>query len=660
MSPLKFINNINLSVKLPIIIALFGITSCVGVSSYFLTANTTALKIEGPKNLERTTESTLIDMEHYVEYLEDSLMEQSELAETLKALNELKISNKEVNKQQAYAKYQTRFRSYIKKQGYADLYLIDKQGNVIFSVAKQADLGTNINYGVYKNSSLGRAFRLAMAPNASSHAHVGDYAPYSAVDDKIFTFIATSVVNKQNETVGAIAVRIDAHHFDKFMKPIGHQGEVAMIAKDRYYRTNSAVKGQESINRIFKKQLPEAFTDVINSANVASNKAQDDTEKNTVPAVQTVMLNGQKIYATIKSLEFQGVDWKFVGTQTEADMYADLHQMQQNMLLALVGISLLLGFLGYLLSQQIAQPIVQLTTAMQELAKGNEHVTVIGQDRADELGQMAQAVQVFKENLIQKNILTKKLLHFANQLEATVHEGMGNMSEELSGLLRATHKMEVGAQRANQGVQDVSAASTQLSTAANEISKQVSKTSTMANDANTEGTQATDMMHHLFQTTNSIGEVIGLIKGVTEQTNLLALNATIEASRAGEAGKGFAVVASEVKELARQTAKATQDIAQQIENVQVEAGRSTKSIEAIAHLIYEVSSSSQNMASAVEEQTATLCDITSSLAGVSEYTAGFLDNVQDIKQATTRVSAQRSLIEEELSQFLEQLRAVNR
>ncbi len=499
-----------------------------------------------------------------------------------------------------------------------------------------------------------------MAPDAGTHAHVGDYAPYPAVEDKVFTFMATNVANKQNELVGAIAIRIDAHHFDKFMKPIGHQGEVAMIAKDRYYRSNSAVKGEESINRILKKQLPEAFTEVINSANVASNKAEGDTAENTVPAVQSVMLNGQKIYTTIKSLEFQGVDWKFIGTQTEADMYTDLNTMQRNVLLGLVGISVLLGFLGYLLSQQISKPIIQLTNAMNTLATGNEYVTITGQERGDELGQMAQAVQVFKENLLQKNRLTQKLMNFANQLEETVNEGMGNMAEELSTLLKATHKMELEAEQTNKGVQDVSVASAQLSTAANEISRQVGKTSSMAKDANEEGTQATDMMHHLVQATNSIGEVIGLIKGVTEQTNLLALNATIEASRAGEAGKGFAVVASEVKELARQTARATQDIAQQIENVQTEAGQSTKSIEAIASLIQEVSSSSQNMASAVEEQTATLCDITSSLAGVSSSAATFIDNVQAIKHATTRVSAQRSVIEEELSQFLEQLRTVNR
>jgi hypothetical protein len=91
MSPMKAINNMKLSVKLPITIALFGIVSCIGVSGYFLSENTTSLKIEGPKNLERTTESTLIDMEHYVEYLEDSLMEKASLPETLKALEDLKI-----------------------------------------------------------------------------------------------------------------------------------------------------------------------------------------------------------------------------------------------------------------------------------------------------------------------------------------------------------------------------------------------------------------------------------------------------------------------------------------------------------------------------------------------------------------------------------------
>ena len=285
MFPLKFINNVNLSVKLPIIIALFGIISCVGVSGYFLTENTTALKIEGPKNLERTTESTLIDMEHYVEYLEDSLMGQADWPEVLRGIREMGKTFTTPARQQVYNQYRGFFQQYIKKKGYADLYLMDKQGNIIFSVAKQADYGTNIKNGVYKNTGLGKAYRLAMSPEGPDHAHMADFAPYSAMEDKIFTFMAHRVVDEKDETLGTIAIRLEAHHFDKFMKSIGHAGEVSMVAADRYYRSNSVVKGQESTNRILKQQLHAVFADVLQNANKPEQP------------VQTVVENGQTVYA---------------------------------------------------------------------------------------------------------------------------------------------------------------------------------------------------------------------------------------------------------------------------------------------------------------------------------------------------------------------------
>jgi methyl-accepting chemotaxis protein len=672
----RTLDNIKINQKLPLTILLFGLIPALIISSYFLYTNSETLKIEGPKNLERITQGVLIDMEHHVEYLEDTLMGQAEWPQVLNAIRTLgkaytpEGKKNNVASSTAYARsmadYRSLFEQYIKKQHYADLLLFDNAGNVIFSVAKDADFGTNIKSGQWKQTGLAKAYRAAIDPDGVDHGQMADFAPYPAADNTIYSFMAHRVVDEHDEPLGVIAVRFQANQFDSFMKKIGKEGETFITAKDRYYRTNSQLT---KTNQVLKQQAPDVLEDVFADASKDNAKAQ------------LIQFKGKPTYAFARELEFQGIDWFYVGTQPADDMFAALHEMQWLTVLGLMALSAGLVFLGLIISKQFSKPIQQLTETMQELAKGNEKVDVQGRERLDELGEMAQSVQVFKDNLIQKKQLDKdnqsqlerielqrieiekereaaatQLFTLANQLEVTVKDSMQKVYEELDSLSQATNSMAVDAEATASGVQNVSAASSQLAIAANEISNQVGSASAMANKANCEGKAANSMMQHLAQATTDIGQVVGLITGITEQTNLLALNATIEASRAGEAGKGFAVVASEVKALAQQTAHATQNIAHKIDQVQSETLDSVKSIESISLIIHEVNSTANNMAAAVEEQTATLKDISHSLEDVSRSASGFTRNVGKISQATTKVADQTALVEAELANFLTKLR----
>jgi methyl-accepting chemotaxis protein len=673
MTILNALDNVKISMKLPVTIIAVGILSTVAISSYLLNQSTKTLQNEVNHRLESTVQSQTTNLEKYLKSIEADLKIQGKNTAITDAINSFSASfmgqakqqdlyivknpNKqgEKNKLMAakdgsqYSKLHAYYHPFIKKfvddRGYYDVFLINKNGDVVYTVFKELDYGTNMKHGQWKDTDIAKVYnQVANNPNKEVTAF-SDFAPYAPSNNVPASFMAHRITNSKGEFQGVIAFQMPIAELNNTMQKLGQTGETFITGADRFYRTDSKFSKESTI---LKTKVPESFDALMKNS------------KNEKHTTQTVTINGKPSLAYAMPLEFNGVEWFFVGTQTEAELFAPINQMQWMTLLTLLAISAGLAFVGMALANQITKPINSLTSTMSELAQGNELVQVEGQQRGDELGTMSAAVQVFKDNLIQKNQLDKQLMSFANQLEETVQNSMQQMYREIEDLSQATQQMAQDAELTSSGVQNVSAASSQLSIAANEISNQVGSTSSMANNANTEGTQATSMMQHLAQATNDIGQVVGLIKGITEQTNLLALNATIEASRAGEAGKGFAVVASEVKELARQTARATQDIAQQIDQVQTETEDSMKTIETIACIVQEVSVAANSMAAAVEEQTATLKDISFSLEDVSRCASGFTTNVNRVSQATEKVSNQSAHVEKELAAFLTKLRSTNK
>ena len=325
--------------------------------------------------------------------------------------------------------------------------------------------------------------------------------------------------------------------------------------------------------------------------------------------------------------------------------------------LAAVGASVLIG-------RGIANPILALSRAMLLLKDGKTDTAIPHCDRADEIGTMATAVEVFKNNLIHSEELSRtaqeeqerraaraeRLQTFAAEFDSKVRNELAviagsaaemrgtalSLSETAESTSSRTTALAGAAEEASNNVQTVATATEELGSSIQEISRQVQNQSGKAQQAADATNLSRQRVRGLSETAQAIGEVVTLITGIAEQTNLLALNATIEAARAGEAGKGFAVVASEVKNLATQTAKATEKIVSQIGGVQAETAATVDAIESISGEIAAVAEIAAAIASAVEEQDAATHEIGRNVTRAAEGTQSVSSNVASISEAATQ------------------------
>ena len=320
----------------------------------------------------------------------------------------------------------------------------------------------------------------------------------------------------------------------------------------------------------------------------------------------------------------------------------------------------LLAAAAMLLAQRISRPIRTMTLAMRRLAGGDHAVEVPAIGRADEIGTMAGAVQVFKENMARAESLaaeqdaarTAKEQRTA-KLETLLHGFQSSIGGLVNGLASASSHLEATAQsmtatagqtdqqaalvvtaarEASSNVETVAGAAGKLTQSIGEVRSRIAQSVDSTNRAALDAQRTEAIVRALAEGARKIGDVVGLINAIAGQTNLLALNAMIEASRAGDAGRGFAVVASEVKDLARQTAQATAEISQQIAEIQTATREAVGAIEAITRIIESASATAAGIADVIDQQgratdeiarsarqTATHAqDVSTTIAGVSE------------------------------------------
>ncbi|WP_169566689.1 methyl-accepting chemotaxis protein [Sneathiella limimaris] len=417
------------------------------------------------------------------------------------------------------------------------------------------------------------------------------------------------------------------------------------------------------------------------------------TEIDPATAVVMMVSADDKFKVLYKTIDELVKVWQAEGKDRFETAIADGESGVQQFIVISVLAFLIAAGVTFLVIRMIRVPVQNLTTVMSELSQGNKEVDVPNHEDKDEIGEMARAVLVFKENAIEQERLQAEAEKHAEeeaereriaqeeklkretaerereQREAAEKQAradhvaklIADFEQEVSQVMEtvslATRELQATANtmsntagssqelaegvasastEASQNVQTVASAAEELSSSINEISRQVQQANEVSEKAVVEASNSTHSVSTLADTAKKISEVVDMINDIAGQTNLLALNATIEAARAGDAGKGFAVVASEVKSLANQTARATEEIAQQINDMQNATESAVSAIANIDSVINSIRQSTVGISSAIEEQSAATNEISR--------------NVQEASNGTNQVSQKIGTVSEKASE----------
>lgn len=581
-------------------------------------------------------------VESYLETLRSSLLLLNNDPSMVSALNTFTLALADGLTGNAWLAAEQQYAEHFKKineiNSWYDLFLIDIQGNIVFTAAKESDLGVNIKNSSLNQSSIGDVFNRVQRTSIGQVV-TSDFMPYPPSNNEPAAFMASKVIDANGQHIGYIALQFPINKVNDIMQQrvgMGETGETYLVGEDKRMRSDSYLdpKGHSII---------ASFAGNISENGVDTEAVNDALNGHTASKI-IIDYNGNPVLSSFDTIQLGDFKWVLIAEIDEAEAFSTANTLTYISTITIAVASLIIIFVGFFIAKNISTPIVNAVKAVQQVSSGDltQNIPV---DQSDELGVLQQALH---DMIIKLKDMIEHISASADQ-QATASQELSSITaltnENVTRQHQATDQVAAAINEMSTSIDEVTQRTTEASTAADNSMELVDTSATTINETIEQVRELSDrilasksMIDEVQEGTTNIVNILVVIKGIADQTNLLALNAAIEAARAGEQGRGFAVVADEVRTLAQNTQNSTVEIENMIQSLEAKVSKATEAMNLGNEQAKGIVEKTHEVTRSLSEVEASVSVISDMNIQISTATQQQSDVARDITQQAVQIS----------------------